>query len=130
MAHILIAEDEPRVRQLVRRHLEQEGHTVAEAQNGLDAWRQTRHERFDLMITDLTMPEINGIELVTLMEADESTASMPVLLMGNRSPDRDQDEDITIPVARSKGAVLLIKKPFNPREMVMLANRLLNRELS
>lgn len=125
MAHILVADDEPRIRTLVRKHLEREGHTVTEAQNGLDAWRQTRYARFNLLITDLMMPEIYGMDLITLLEEGDATASMPVLIMGPRAADIETGEKRKVPIKRSKGGILIIEKPFNPKQMVEMAQVLL-----
>ena len=125
MAHILVADDEPGIRGLVRRHLEREGHSVAEAQSGLDAWRQTRYTRFDLLTTDLMMPEIYGTGLIMLLEEGDATASMPVMIMGPRAADIETDEKRKVPIKRSKGSILIIEKPFNPKQMVEVVRVLL-----
>jgi DNA-binding response OmpR family regulator len=120
MAHILVVDDEPLIRAFVGWHLEKEGHTVSEALNGMDAWRQTRHIRFDLLTTDLMMPEIVGEDLVRLLEKDSATAAMPILVLGNMSPDRETYENSCVPIRRAQGVILLIKKPFNPQQMLQM----------
>ncbi|HLE27260.1 MAG TPA: response regulator [Anaerolineales bacterium] len=66
---ILIAEDEPVVRQIVGRVLKQVGHEVVAAENGQAAWELFQRERFPMVITDLVMPEMDGLDLIRKIRA-------------------------------------------------------------
>jgi two-component system sensor histidine kinase and response regulator WspE len=86
---ILVAEDSITVREVERQLLSRMGYDVAVAVDGMDAWNQLRAGRFDMLVTDIDMPRMNGIELVRLVRADPRFAHLPIAVVSYK--DRDED---------------------------------------
>ena len=86
---ILVVDDSLTVRELQRKLLLNRGYEVAVAVDGMDGWNALRAEHFDLLITDIDMPRMDGIELVTLLRRDNRLQSMPVMVVSYK--DREED---------------------------------------
>ena len=86
---ILVVDDSLTVRELQRKLLLNRGYEVAVAVDGMDGWNALRAEHFDLLITDIDMPRMDGIELVTLLRRDARLQSMPVMVVSYK--DREED---------------------------------------
>jgi two-component system sensor histidine kinase and response regulator WspE len=86
---VLVVDDSLTVRELERKLLANHGYDVTIAVDGMDAWNAVRSERFDLVLTDIDMPRMDGIELVTLIRKDPNLASTPVLIVSYK--DREED---------------------------------------
>jgi two-component system sensor histidine kinase and response regulator WspE len=86
---ILVAEDSITVREVERQLLVRLGYDVAVAVDGMDAWNQLRAGRFDMLVTDIDMPRMNGIELVRLVRADARFANLPIAVVSYK--DREED---------------------------------------
>jgi two-component system cell cycle sensor histidine kinase/response regulator CckA len=108
MANVLVVDDEPNLLQLVVMILKQNGHTVLSASNGVEALMvySSYHSKFDLVLTDVMMPGMNGIELVERFRAIDS--SIRILLMSGFVPD-----DIELPQD-----LPFLKKPFPPDRLM------------
>jgi CheY-like chemotaxis protein len=78
--HILVAEDEADIRDLLRLALEGAGHTVAVAADGAAAWRMAQDEAPRLLVTDLRMPSMDGLELIQALRTDPALRAVPVVL--------------------------------------------------
>ena len=86
---ILVVDDSLTVRELQRKLLSNRGYDVAVAVDGMDGWNALRSEDFDLLITDIDMPRMDGIELVTLLRRDNRLQSLPVMVVSYK--DREED---------------------------------------
>ncbi|WP_286912974.1 MULTISPECIES: hybrid sensor histidine kinase/response regulator [unclassified Pseudomonas] len=86
---ILVVDDSLTVRELQRKLLSNRGYEVAVAVDGMDGWNALRGEDFDLLITDIDMPRMDGIELVTLVRRDQRLQSLPVMVVSYK--DREED---------------------------------------
>jgi two-component system sensor histidine kinase and response regulator WspE len=86
---VLVIDDSLTVRELERKLLSNRGYQVAVAVDGMDGWNAVRTERFDLVITDIDMPRMDGIELVTLIRASPSLHALPVMIVSYK--DREED---------------------------------------
>jgi two-component system sensor histidine kinase and response regulator WspE len=86
---ILVVDDSLTVRELQRKLLLNRGYDVAVAVDGMDGWNALRSENFDLLITDIDMPRMDGIELVTLLRRDNRLQSLPVMVVSYK--DREED---------------------------------------
>ena len=86
---ILVAEDSITVREVERQLLTRLGYDVAVAVDGMDAWNQMRAARFDMLVTDIDMPRMNGIELVRMVRADQRFAHIPIAVVSYK--DREED---------------------------------------
>jgi two-component system sensor histidine kinase and response regulator WspE len=86
---VLVVDDSLTVRELERKLLLGRGYEVAVAVDGMDGWNALRSEHFDLVITDIDMPRMDGIELVTLIRRDARLQSLPVMVVSYK--DREED---------------------------------------
>jgi two-component system sensor histidine kinase and response regulator WspE len=86
---VLVVDDSLTVRELERKLLDHGGYEVEVAVDGMDGWNAVRTGRFDLVVTDIDMPRMDGIELVTLIKKDENLKSLPVMIVSYK--DRDED---------------------------------------
>jgi DNA-binding NtrC family response regulator len=120
MAKILVIDDEPGIRGIMCRALEAAGHQVADFGNGAAAIEQVRQEPADLVITDIFMPDVEGIEAIR--EFRRLRPEMPVIAISGV----DFDGADYLGVAHKFGAVATLKKPFLPDELLELVSRVLS----
>jgi two-component system, chemotaxis family, sensor histidine kinase and response regulator WspE len=86
---VLVVDDSLTVRELERKLLDRQGYRVEVAVDGMDGWNMLRGSRFDLVITDIDMPRMDGIELVTNIRKDSTLRSLPVMVVSYK--DREED---------------------------------------
>jgi CheY-like chemotaxis protein len=110
MTRILIVDDEDRVRSMLKRTLEAEGYSVAEASDGNQALALLEEETFGLVIADILMPVRDGIELIILLR--RKMPAVKVIAMSGRS------NDFFLEAARELGAVASLAKPFRPSDLL------------
>ncbi|OGT22339.1 MAG: hypothetical protein A2V90_00930 [Gammaproteobacteria bacterium RBG_16_57_12] len=89
---ILVIDDSLTVREVVRKILESKGYVVTTAVDGVDGWNSVRAERYDLIISDIDMPRMNGIELVRKIKSDRSYSSIPVIIISYKDRDEDRQQ--------------------------------------
>ncbi len=118
---ILVVEDEDDIRELVRVHLEQEGFAVVEAADGRRALDAVRTQRPALVILDLMLPEVSGLEVCRLLRLKEDTATLPILMLTARTSEVDRV------LGFEMGADDYVGKPFSPRELMARVKALLRR---
>jgi DNA-binding response OmpR family regulator len=113
MSRVLIADDDPDIRELVRFKLEQAGHEVVAVGDGDAAVTSARDEGpFDLAVLDIMMPRRSGIEVCQALRAEEATRAIPVLLLTAKAQEKDVEAGF------AAGADDYIVKPFSPRELM------------
>jgi DNA-binding response OmpR family regulator len=108
---VLVVDDDPDVRRLVEMKLRLEGVATALAATGLEALATLDAEDFDLVILDIMMPELDGIETCRQMREDERWADVPVLMLTARAQVSDIERGF------DAGATDYMVKPFSPREL-------------
>jgi two-component system sensor histidine kinase and response regulator WspE len=86
---VLVVDDSITVRELERKMIESLGYTVDVAVDGMDGWNAVRAGHYDLVVTDVDMPRMDGIELVTLIKRDGALKAIPVMIVSYK--DRDED---------------------------------------
>lgn len=116
---ILLADDEPHITHLVARRLKAMGHEVRVARDGEEAWTIVQEWVPDLMITDLQMPYINGLDLITNIRQQPSLAGIPVIVLTARGYVLD-DQQI-----RQAGIAALLSKPFSVRRLAAMVSDVL-----
>ena len=123
MQRILIVEDSPTMRALLVSALEDlEGSPkISEVESGFEALRQLPRESYDLILTDINMPDINGLELVSFVKTNEAYRSIPLIIVSTEGSDRDRDKGMSL------GADAYVVKPFDPEDLRQLARDLLSR---
>jgi two-component system alkaline phosphatase synthesis response regulator PhoP len=109
---ILVVEDEPDIRKLVQYNLTQERFNVLEAEDGEQALKLLQRERPNLVILDLMLPGLSGMELCKLLRQRSDTATLPILMLTAKAGEADRI------VGLEMGADDYLAKPFSPREMV------------
>ena len=109
MAKILIVDDEPDIRALVRRYAEREGYETAEAENGIEAVSMCRETDFDVIIMDAMMPELDGFSACKEIRAMKD---IPVIMLSARGEEYDKLFGF------ETGADDYVVKPFSPRELM------------
>ncbi len=115
---VLVVDDEDRIREIVRGYLESDGFDVAEARDGEAALQTARDWHPDLVVLDVMMPGIDGIEVLRRLR---TTSEIPVILLTARS------EEVDTLVGLSVGADDYLTKPFRPRELVARIKTVLRR---
>jgi len=110
-ARILIVEDSPTMRMLIRSALEEGGYRVAESEDAMQALAVVQEVGPDLVITDVNMPEVDGISLVSQMRTFPAFRSVPILMLTTESSEEAKER------ARAAGATGWITKPFDPAEL-------------
>lgn len=117
----LIVDDEQAIVDLVRHHLEKEGIVCLEASEGETALQLARTERPDLLVLDLMLPGIDGLEICRLLRREPATASMVMIMLTAKA------EEVDRVVGLEMGADDYVVKPFSPRELVARVKAVLRR---
>ena len=108
---VLVADDDEDILMLVRAVLERSGCEVMSARNGAEALELARSRPPHLAVLDVTMPEVDGLEVLRRLRSEEDTAGMPVLLLSARVQEADIREGL------EAGATGYVAKPFSPRDL-------------
>jgi two-component system phosphate regulon response regulator OmpR len=121
--HILVVDDDDRLRSLLRRYLAEQGFIVTTATNAADARAKLKHLSYDLMVLDIMMPGETGLELTQFLRgaAKSSAKQLPILLLTARGESSDRIEGFEV------GADDYLLKPFEPRELLLRINAILRR---
>ncbi|MDQ6713306.1 MAG: response regulator [Candidatus Dormibacteraeota bacterium] len=115
MARILIVDDEPDIRYMMRVIFESAGHEVTEARSGLIGLASIKAMRPDLVITDVMMPTMGGLELIARLRSDAETAAIPILVVSGNSE-------------LATSANTRLRKPFTRRELLSAATLLIRED--
>ena len=118
---ILVVEDEQDIRELVRFHLEQEGYAVLEADSGEQALTRIASERPALVVLDLMLPGVDGLEVCRRLRAAETTRALPVVMLTAKAAEVDRVLGLEL------GADDYVSKPFSPRELLARVRAVLRR---
>ena len=116
---ILVVDDEPDVLELVVYHLEKEAYRVDVADTGDKALKMARENLPSLLVLDLMLPGINGLEICRLLKRDPKTRDIPILMLTARAAEEDRIKGLEL------GAHDYVTKPFSPRELVLRIKNLL-----
>jgi two-component system, OmpR family, alkaline phosphatase synthesis response regulator PhoP len=118
---VLVVEDDLDIQQLVARYLRKAGFEVEVAASGRDALRLIGERPPDLLVLDLMLPEVDGIEICRRVRATQQTAELPIVMLTARAEEADRIAGLEI------GADDYISKPFSPNELVARVRALLRR---
>ena len=118
---ILVVEDEPDIRKLVQYNLAQERFRVLEAEDGEQALKIVQRERPNLVILDLMLPGLSGMEFCKILRGRAETARLPILMLTAKAGEADRVLGLEM------GADDYLAKPFSPREMVARVRAILRR---
>lgn len=115
MSRVLVVDDEPDQRFLLRRVFERGGHDVVEAGDGAAALRSACESPPDLVVTDIMMPVMDGVELIRRLRSEPATAAIPIL-------------SVTGDGQLAGGADAVVAKPYDWKELITVADALLKKE--
>ncbi len=118
---IIVVDDEKDIVELVSYNLEKEEFDVSSSFDGEDALHKIRKEKYDLILLDLMLPGVKGLELCKMLKSSEETTSIPIIMLTAKG------EEIDKVVGLEMGADDYITKPFSPREMVARVKAVLRR---
>ena len=120
-ATVLVVEDDPTILQLLEVNFEMVGFTVVRAEDGLLGLEAARSKRPDVIVSDVMMPNMSGLEMVSELKADPDTAGIPVILLSAKAQGSDVRQGI------EAGADDYVTKPFEPLDLIDRVNSLLAR---
>jgi phosphate regulon transcriptional regulator PhoB len=118
---VLVVEDEPDIRNLVVHHLTRDGFRCRTAASGPEALARIRAAAPDLVVLDLMLPELNGLEVCRRLRADPATATVPIIMLTAKTDEVDRV------VGLEMGADDYVAKPFSPKELVARVRAVLRR---
>ena len=120
---ILVVDDEPDALELIQYNLQAAGYDVVTAADGEEALEKARATQPALMILDVMLPEVDGLEVCKALRRDPATASIPIVMLTAKAAEIDRVLGLEL------GADDYVTKPFSPRELVLRVKSLLRRRL-
>jgi DNA-binding response OmpR family regulator len=121
VSHILIVEDDRDIAELIRHYLVRAGHTADVLSSGTEVLPRVRARRPDLLVLDLMLPGLHGLEVCQALRRDRATADLPVIVVTARAEESDRVAGLEL------GADDYLTKPFSPKELVARVGALLRR---
>lgn len=121
MFHILVVDDEARIRSIIKKYAEFEGHIVTEAGDGMEAVRLCRKEKFDIIIMDIMMPELDGFSACREIR---KTSQTPIIMLSARGEEYDRINGFEL------GVDDYVVKPFSPKELMLRIGAVMKRASS
>ena len=116
---VLVVDDSPTMRAFVRAALESDGFEVTAAKSGFEALRILPGASFHLIVTDVNMPDINGLELVRFVRQSQNHKNTPLIIISTDGRDKDRDRGMSL------GASAYLVKPFKPEALLELARKVM-----
>lgn len=118
MATVLTVDDSPSIRQMIKMVLGPAGHTIIEAADGAEGLAKAKGQALNLVITDLNMPVMDGIEMIKQLRTVPSMTGVPIVFLSTESDDGVKQR------AKAAGATGWITKPFNPDQLLAVVSKL------
>ena len=116
---ILVVEDDPDQLEAIRRNLKEAGFAIGTASNGVDALIKTRSVSPDLIVLDLMLPQLNGLDICKTLREDPATAYIPVIMLTG------MDSYFTRVAGFEAGITVFLTKPYQPEELISKVEELL-----
>ncbi|MDP2276649.1 MAG: response regulator [Nitrospirota bacterium] len=121
MKSILIVEDSTTTRSLIRAVIEELGDfNIVEAPTGFDALKLLPTQDFDLVVTDINMPDINGLELINFVRSNQRYSNIPLIIVTTERSEEDKKRGMAL------GATAYVTKPFKAPELQDIVRKVLN----
>jgi len=118
--NFLVVEDSPTMRQLISFALKRiPGSTIVEANDGIDALKKLSTQKFDVILTDINMPIMDGLKLVSMVRNDPVLKSIPIIIITTEGAEEDRKRGLAL------GANAYIPKPIKTAELLNVVNQML-----
>jgi CheY-like chemotaxis protein len=109
---VLVVDDDPVIQKLLQVNFEMEGYTVLTASDGLEGLERARADTPDVIICDIMMPRMDGLEVARTLKGDPATAGIPILLLSAKAQQAD------VAAGQASGADDYVTKPFDPLDLL------------
>ena len=116
---VMVVEDNPTTRHLIGLYLKGQGYQLLQAENGLDALEQLAQGAVDLIITDVNMPQMDGVALTRALKQDQALATIPVLILTSEDGAQERRNGL------AAGAAAYLTKPVSSERLVQEVTQLL-----
>jgi len=121
--NFLVVEDSPTMRQLITFALKRiPGSKIAEASDGIDALKKLSTQKFDIILTDINMPIMDGLKLVSMVRNDPVHRAIPIIIITTEGADEDRKRGLAL------GANAYIAKPIQTTDLLNVVNEILSRK--
>ncbi len=117
---MLVVDDDPVIQGLLRVNFEMEGYEVIVAGDGVEGLERARSEQPDVVILDVMMPRMDGLEVARTLKADPATAPIPILLLSAKA------QEVDVRAGGATGADAYVTKPFDPLELLKRVEALIS----
>jgi two-component system sensor histidine kinase ChiS len=124
MAKILIVDDDPLIIRMYQTALSFQGFDVDSVENGAKGFEKIKKTKYDLIIFDVMMPEMNGLELLTAIKVDPKNKDIPTIALTNLAGTQDVEEVVKLGVSK-----YIIKSESKPNDIVNVVKQLLNQQV-
>ena len=121
-ARVLVVDDDPVIQKLLKVNFEMEGYEVLSAADGAEGLDQAASGRPDVIILDVMMPKMNGLEVLAALKADTGTENIPVILLSAKAQAGD------VQAGLDRGANAYVTKPFDPLDLLERVGALIKRK--
>ena len=118
---LLVVDDDPVIQKLLQVNFEMEGYQVVLAGDGIEAIEKAREVGPDLIVMDVMMPRMDGLEAAGQLKADAATASIPIIILSAKA------QEVDVKAGRATGADEYMTKPFDPLELLERVAALISR---
>ena len=119
---LLVVDDDPVIQKLLQVNFEMEGYNVVTASDGLEGLERARAENPDVIVCDIMMPRMDGLEVTRALKGDPDTAGIPILLLSAKAQQAD------VAAGQESGADDYVTKPFDPLDLLQRVAGLLERK--
>ena len=119
-ARVLLVDDDPVILKLLQVNFEMEGYTVMTANDGVEGLEKERAERPDIVLLDIMMPRMDGLQVTKALKGDAETKAIPIILLSAKAQASD------IQLGKDMGADDYLTKPFDPLELLERVSDLLH----
>jgi DNA-binding response OmpR family regulator len=119
-ARVLLVDDDPVILKLLQVNFEMEGYTVSTANDGVEGLEKARAERPDIVLLDIMMPRMDGLEVTRALKGDDATKAIPIILLSAKAQASD------VKAGKDMGADDYLTKPFDPLELLDRVKELLD----
>ncbi|HAR45631.1 MAG: two-component system response regulator [Nitrospirae bacterium GWC2_57_13] len=121
--HFLVVEDSPTMRQLITFALKRiPGSKIVEANDGIDALKKLSTQKFDIILTDINMPIMDGLKLVSMVRNDPAHKAIPIVIITTEGAEEDRKRGLSL------GANAYIAKPIQTQELLNVITEILSKK--